>query len=228
MKKTLRFALSVVLLLILVVPAMGQNSRKVIRDAIKEKGECRNVAITEMGGDLMLYGRNGYSSSGCPSSLTKRLKELHDNDEFIDDVQMTEKGNWIILWGDNGVYWSGIPKSLEKKLRQYNEEGEVINTVTFNDNGDWIVITDTKYAASTSDFIDWLSDGEDEFGELWTCHITDDSMVAVYENGFKWVGNVPQSLKDEATSVTFDVYRLKFAGECWFMADKNGTYSYSM
>lgn len=228
MKKALHLTLSVVMLFCLAIPSMGQNSRKVIRDAIKKYGECRNVAITETGGDLMLYGKNGYTSSECPASLTKRLKELQDKDEYIDDVQITEKGSWLILWGDNGVYWSGIPKSLERKIREYNEAGEVINTVTFNDNGDWIIITDDRFAASDSDFIDWLSDGQDDFGELWTCHMTDDAMVAVYENGYKWVGNVPQSLKDEATSVDFDVYRLKFAGECWFMADKDGDYSYSM
>lgn len=228
MKKALQYMSVFAILLTMAIPSMAQSSREHIRTAIKSNGECRNVAITRTGGDLMLYGRNGYASKGCPSSLINKLSELHDDGEYIDDVQLTEEGSWLILYGDNGLYWNGIPKSLERKLREYNEAGEVINTVTFNDDGDWIIITDTKYSASDSDYLEWLRDGEDQHGELWTAHITDDALVAVYENGYKWVGNVPSDLKEEARTVEFDVYRLKFAGTAWFMADKKGHYSYNM
>ena len=210
------------------IPMSAQSSRQYIKDEIRRRGECRNVAITKTGGDLMLYGRNGYASKGCPASLTRKLKELHDEGQYIDDVQLTESGSWLILWGNNGCSWSDIPYSLEKKLREYNDDGEIINTVTFNDDGDWIVITDTKYSASNTTYLDWLKEGERVHGELWTAHISDDAIVAVYENGYKYGGNVPASLREKAHSVTFDVYRLKFAGTAWFMADKNGNYSYNM
>jgi len=231
MKKLIKCMSLIALFVAITTPTMAQNcrgSREHIRNAIKQHGECRNVAITKSGGDLMLYGRNGYASKCCPSSLTNKLSELHDEGKYIDDVQLTENGSWLILWGDNGVSWSDIPYSLEKKLREFNDAGEVINTVTFNDDGDWIVITNTKYSASDSDYLDWLREGERAHGELWTAHITDDALVAVYENGYKYLGNVPYSLKEKARNVTFDVYRLKFAGTAWFMADKSGHYSYDM
>lgn len=220
--------LGFVLLFSLVSTVKAQDSREHIRKAIERYGECRNVAITKTGGDLMLYGRNGYASKGCPSDLTKKLSELHERDVYIDDVQLTESGEWLILWGDNGVSWSNIPSKLERKLRAYNEDEEVINTVTFNDSGDWIVITNTKYSASDSDLLEWLSEGEDDYGELWTAHITDDACVAVYENGYRFLGDVPSSLKTRAREASFDVYRLKFAGSSWFIADKSGNYDYHM
>ena len=104
----------------------------------------------------------------------------------------------------------------------------IINTITFNDNGDWIIITDDRYAASSSSLIDWLSDGEDSHGELWTAQLTDDALIAVYDRGYKYRGNVPDDLRQKARTVSFDVYRLKMAGSSWFMADKQGHYAYNM
>lgn len=228
MKKALQYMSIFAILFTMAIPSMAQSSREHIRNAIKSHGECRNVAITRTGGDLMLYGRNGYASKGCPSSLVNKLSDLHDDGEYIDDVQLTEDGSWLILWGDNGVAWNDIPYSLEKKIREYNDSGEVINTITFNDDGDWIIITNTKYAASSSTILEWLSDGEDSHGELWTAHITDDAVVAVYENGYKFAGDYPPTLRQRAREADFDVYRLKFAGNDWFIADKKGHYDYHM
>lgn len=227
MKKLIKCMSLIALFIAITTPTMAQGSREHIRNAIKRHGECRNVAITKTGGDLMLYGRNGYASKGCPSSLTNRLSDLHDQGEYIDDVQLTENGSWLILWGNNGVSWNDIPYSLEKKIREYNDAGEVINTITFSDDGDWIIITNKKYSDSSSRYLDWLREGERQHGELWTAHITDDAIVAVYENGFKYGGDVPSSLREKAHTVTFDVYRLKFAGNSWFMADKSGNCSYN-
>lgn len=228
MKKLFKCMSVIALFLTMTSQSMAQDSRQYIRDAIAERGECRNVAITKTGGDLMLNGRNGYAYKSIPSDLASKLKELHDRDEYIDDVQLTEEGSWLILWGDNGVVWNDIPYSLEKKIREYNDAGEVINTITFNDDGDWIIITDTKYAASSSTILEWLSDGEDSHGELWTAHITDDALVAVYENGYKFAGDYPPTLRQRAREADFDVYRLKFAGTAWFIADKQGHYDYHM
>lgn len=215
---------------ILMLPAnsYSQGSREHIKNAIKRHGECRNVAITQSGGDLMIYGRNGYASKGCPSGLVNALKELHDDEEYIDDIQLTEKGKWLILYGNNGFRYFNIPYSLEEKIRDLNEDGEVINTATFSDDGDWIVITDTKYSASSREILNWLKDGERKHGELWTAHVTDDAIVAVYEYGFKYGGKIPDGLAEAATSASFDVYRIKFAGKSWFIADKAGNYKYYM
>ena len=165
---------------------VAQNSRSYIRNKIAEWGSCRNVAITETGGDLALNWNNAYAGMGLPSSLSRALKELNDDGEFIDDVQLTEQGRWLILYGDNGFRWNNIPYSLERKLREFNQNGEVITSVTFNDNGAWIVISQEHISASNSEVNDWIKDGINSYGQLWAAHMTDDGLVLCYENGYKF------------------------------------------
>lgn len=228
MKKLLLRLSMIAVMLSFCLPASAQNSREYIRNAIKEWGECRNVAITRTNGDVALYGRNGCARSNVPSGLNKALKDLNSDNEYIDDIQLTEKGRWLILYGDNGIQWNDIPYSLERTLRSYNDDGEVITSVTFNDDGDWIVITTEHISASDTDIQNWLADGLEQFGGLWAACITDDSLVAVFEDGYKFLGNVPNDLRSALKSSNLDVYRLKIAGTAWFFADKNGKYRYNM
>jgi len=215
------------LFVLISVSSLGQG-RSFIKEQIRKEGECRNVAITKTNGDLMLYGRNGCARTGCPRSLNEVLTELNNDNEFIDDVQLTEEGRWLILYGNNGIRWNDIPYSLESKLREYNSKDEVIYSVTFNDAGDWIVITGKYYSSSDSRITAWLKEGENNHGELWAACITDDAIVAVYANGYSFLGEVPYSLKEALRNTKLDVFRLKIAGDAWFFADKNGRYEYNM
>lgn len=207
---------------------LSAQSREYIRNAISEWGECRNVAITKTNGDLALYGRNGCARSGCPRDLNDAIVELHDDGEYIDDIQLTEDGSWLILYGDNGLVWDDIPYSLERELREYHDMQEVITSVTFNDAGNWIVITTNYFSSSHSEVNEWLKDGNEEYGQLWAACVTDDAIVAVFEDGYKFLGNVPESLKKALRETNLDVYRLKIAGTAWFFADKDGNYRYNM
>lgn len=204
------------------------QGRQYIRDAIDSWGGCRNVAITKYNGDLALYGTNGYAVSGCPSGLTEEIDRLNEEGEFIDDIQLTERGRWLILYGDNGIIWNNIPSSLEMKLREFNNMREVITSVTFNDEGEWIVITTNYFSSSDESIQEWIKDGHEAYGQLWAACITDDALVAVYEDGFKVFGNIPDSLRRALRDTTLDVYRLKIAGSAWFFADLDGRYKYSM
>lgn len=205
----------------------GQG-REFIRNAIKEHGECRNVAITQTNGDLMLYGKNGWAATGCPRDLTDALDELNEEGEYIDDVQLTENGNWLILVGNNGFQWNNIPYSLERKLREYNNDGEVVLSVTFNDNGEWIIISKDHYSTSNEEIRSWLKEGNEKYGMLWAACITDDAAVAVYAEGYRFMGNVPETLRSALRETDLDVFRLKIAGTSWFFADKDGSYHYKM
>lgn len=204
------------------------QSREYIRNAISKWGECRNVAITRYNGDLALYGNNGNARSGLPANLNRALDDLNSKREYIDDVQLTESGRYLVLYGNNGFIWNDIPYSLEQKIREFNSKGEVILTVSFNDNGDWIVITTDYYSSSDSRIQEWMRAGSESLGMIWTACVTDDAVVIVYENGYRFLGNVPQSLKNALNETKLDVYRLKIAGSSWFFADKNGNYRYSM
>ncbi len=226
-----KFTVSLVMYLVFMASTFtvySQNSRQYIRDAIKGWGECRNVAITRTNGDIALYGRNGCARSNVPSGLNDALTELNNQKELIDDIQLTEAGRWLILYGNNGIRWNDIPYSLERKLREFNDNREVITSVTFNDDGDWIVITTEHISASDVRIQDWLAEGLNIYGGLWAACITDDCLVAVFERGYKFLGNVPEDLRTALRETNLDVYRLKIAGTAWFFADMNGRYRYNM
>lgn len=206
----------------------AQTSREYIRNRIQYEGECRNVAITKYNGDLMLYGRNGWAAKSCPANLTNALHELNDEKQYIDDVQLTDGGRWFIIYGNNGCQWNDIPYSLERKVREFNNNRETITSVTFNDSGDWIVITDKHICASHSKIQDWIAEGMEEFGTVWTACITDDAVVVVYARGYNFLGEVPEDLKSALTRTNINVYRLKIAGSAWFFSDGKSRYSYNM
>lgn len=204
------------------------RDRSYIKQQISYHNECRNVAITERNGDLMLYGSNGWAASGCPKGLTDALNELNEDGEYIDDVQLTEEGRWLILYGDNGFRWNDIPYSLEKKLREWNSSGEVVTSVSFNDSGDWVAICDKYISASDSDIQDWIVEGIDQYGKVWTTCLTDETLIIVYEEGFQTIGDIPSTLEDKLTSTPIDIYRLKIAGEAWFFSDGKSNFDYHM
>ncbi len=227
MKKNI-FALTL-LLLIGCLGAQAQNSRKYIKQQIEKWGECRNVALTLYGGDVALYGKNGYASDGIPRDMLKALRELHDEGSYIDDVQLTENGSWLILYGNNGFRWDGISSSLESTLRRYNADKEVVTSVTFNDNGDWLVISTEHWSASDERYNAFIREGMNKYGNLWAAHFTNDALVLCYERGYKYLGNVPQNLKNKLSETSLNVYRIKFLSDgTYFIADKNERYSYYM
>lgn len=233
MKKNLYLSLLTIIafMLFIAIPsdadAQGRN-RNYIKERIREYGECRNVAITKRNGDLMLYGENGWAASGCPKGLTEALRKLHDNGEYINDVQLTENGCWLILYGDNGIEWNDIPYSLEKKLREWNNNLEVITSVSFNDDGDWIAVSENYISASSTEIQDFVAEGMDSYGGVWATCVTDDAIVVVYEEGYRTVGNIPSTLMSKLKSTSINVYRLKIAGEAWFLSDGKSQYDYNM
>lgn len=228
MKKNLLRLFLAFTVLLTVQAASAVDSREYIRNYISQWGECHNVAITRTNGDVAIYGRNGGAWANVPKKLDQALTELHDDDEAIKDVQLTEDGNWLVLYGDNGCRWSGIPYDLERKLREFNSDQEEITSVTFNDNGEWIVITTNYISASHQNIQDWLAEGLDMYGQLWAACITDDGLVAVFESGYRFFGNVPEELQQALRETSIDVYRIKIAGNSWFFADKYGSYKYRM
>lgn len=226
MKKLSTFC---VMLLLSQLCVFAQDSRSYIRNQIEEWGSCRNVTITLTGGDIALNWDNAYAYSGIPSDLASAIKELHNDSELIDDIQLTEDGRWLVLYGNNGFRWNNIPSDLERTIRQYNADREVITSVTFNDSGGWIVITSEHISASNSEIYDWIEEGIREYGQLWAAHLTNDGLVLCYENGYKYMGNVPANLKQTLRETNINVYRIKFLSDgSYFIADKEGAYSYYM
>lgn len=228
MKK--RLSLIVALLTLLVVTAAAQSGRDYIKKNIKEWGSCRNVAITDTGGDLALNGKNDYAyTAGIPQALADAIKEYRADDDYIDDVEITEGGEWFILVGNNGCQWSSIPEELADKLREWNANDEIITSVTFNDADEWIAISTEHVATSSTDFDDLIKSGIEDHGQLWAAHMTNSGLVLCFDRGYKFLGDVPQRLKDALKASKYDVYRIKFTSEgSYFFADKEGHYTFWM
>jgi hypothetical protein len=203
--------------------------RKFLRDQIKEWGKCKNVAMTMTGGDVALYGTNGWAAKGAPIAMTNKFKELNKTDNLIDDIVLTENGNWLILWGNNGISSYGTPPSLYEKLKKWNDENDVITSVTFNDDGDWIAITKTKFSASSDKIMNYIKEGEYKHGEFWAAHLTNDGLVLCFEKGYSFLGNVPSNLKQKLNETELNVFRLKFLSDgSYFIADFDGRYAFNM
>lgn len=224
MKKYLRL-LVVLMAAMIATGAMAQdNSREYIRNTIQRWGQCRNVAITKTNGDVAIYGASGsgYACKDVPASLAKTLGQLRDDDKYIDDVQLTEQGNWLILFGKNSIRYHGIPEDLKETLKKAISEDETITSVTFNDSGDWILISD-EYVRSSNDALqEWLSEGMEDLGKVYAACVTDDAVIVVFQEGYKYYGTVPVDLLDALKDTTIEVYRLKVSGGSWFFADMKG------
>lgn len=201
------------------------RDRSYIKRKIQEWGSCRNVAITSSQGDLALNENNAWAGTALPKDLTDRLNKLNREGKFIDDVQLTESGRWLVLFENNGFAWNYIPPALERKLREFNKAKEVVTSATFNDKGDWILISTEHVSASHSRIQEYLREGIESFGQLWAAHLTNDGLVLCFERGYKFLGNVPEALKQALDNSNLDVYRIKFtAGGAYFFADKYGNY----
>lgn len=204
------------------------QDRSYIKNAISNWGECRNVTITETNGNVAIYGANGNARQGIPSQMSDALQSLNDDGKTITDLHLTENGAWVIIYNGNGIWRAGITDDFEETLLECNDDGETITSVSFNDNGEWVIVSEEYIHSSSSEITNWLSEGSDEYGILISVCMTNNSMVAVYEEGYKFLGDVPESLKKELYKTTIDVTRVKFAGQSWFISDEEGTYSYRM
>ena len=221
----------IIALLLAGVSTAHSQSRTNLLEKIRGWGECKTVAITQRSGSVAVYGRNGWASIGpVPQGLTNRLRQLNQEGKNIKDVVLTEGGTWIILWGTNGLSWGGnVPDRLIQELRTFNNRQETIWSVALNDDGLWAVVGEEHYAASSRSLTAFIGEQLDEYGKVWSVHMTDDGIVVVYSRGYRFLGDVPEALKTALRASTRNVYRVKFSDDgAYFFADPSGRYRYWM
>ena len=205
-----------------------KKSRTDIASQIRTWGKCRLVAITESNGDVAINGGNGYTYNGIPSGLLKDIDEIRDKKEVIQDITLTERGEHVVIWGNNGIRLSNIPNGMYDALKNMNSSKETITSAVFNDNGDWIVISEEHYNASSQEILSLIQEGAKQYGHVYSACLTNEAMIIVYDKGYKFRGNVPESLRKALNEAKIDVYRIKIAGDSWFFADKEGNYRMSL
>ncbi len=199
------------------------RDRYYINNCIRSWGNCRNVAITDKGGDIA-FGPEKYAYDKIPSELAKNIDNMNDSAYFINDIQLTEKGRWLIHYADGLLRWHRIPSMLKTTIYELIANGHTIKSVTFNDNSDWIVLTDKgEVRSSFIQMDDWVKDGTAKYGKLRFAQINNEGMILAFERGYMYVGNVSQKLKDELREAKFDVTVIKFTPEgAFFFGDQKG------
>ena len=200
-----------------------RSSRRFVREHIKKNGNCRVCAITKAGGDIVVCRDNNWASSGCPRRITDELQKISDSGQRIIDVSLTENGRFIVLYGENAASWNIIPPQMKEALRTYNDNGEELCSATMNDAGEWILVSSEHIACSNTWLKKWVDDGQDMYGRLRAAVVTADAAVAVFDGGFKFLGNVPPDLKEALKEADFDVRIVKIAGKAWFFANADGS-----
>lgn len=199
-----------------------RGARKFIKEHIAKNNNCRICAITQGGGNVVVCGKNNWASIGCSQLITEELQKVTDEGKLIVDVTLTEYGRFIAIYGDGTASWKGIPSEMEKFLRAYHDRFEDVLSVALNDDGAWILVTSDHFACSGTKLKGWIDEGQRQYGRLRAAALTTEAAVAVFEDGFCFLGDVPSDLKEALKEAKFDVRNIKIAGRAWFIASEDG------
>ncbi|MCR4736172.1 MAG: hypothetical protein K5829_14340 [Treponema sp.] len=192
---------------------------------IQELKGCKNMALSDSSGMIMIEGGNGFSSYGIPKELSESLTTLNADNKSIYDICITESGYWYVV-GDT-LRGRGAPKFIYDKVAELCAAGEHVLCVNFNDNGIGIVITEKSISCNDNDILTALVDGGKKYGKLMSVCLRNKGLIAVYEEGFRKVGLVPDDLVEFLSETDLDIAYVKFtdAGS-WFVGTENQTCSY--
>lgn len=192
---------------------------------IQELKGCRNMALSDSYGMLMLDGGNGFSAYGIPKELAESLTTLNTDNKAISDICISESGYWYIV-GDT-LRGRGAPKFIYDKVAELCATGEHVLCVNFNDNGIGIVVTEKSISCNDNEILKALVDGGKKYGKLLSVCLRNKGLLAVYEDGFRTVGTVPEDLASFLAETDLEVAYAKFTDNgSWFVGTENQTCSY--
>lgn len=198
---------------------------KYMHSQIQELKGCKNMGLSDSCGMIMMEGGNGFSAYGIPKELSESLSTLNAENKAIYDVCVTESGYWYIV-GDT-LRGRGAPKFIYDKVAELCAAGEHVLCVNFNDNGIGIVVTEKSISCNDNDILNALVDGGKKYGKLMSVCLRNKGLLAVYEEGFRKVGIVPDDLVSFLMDTDLDVAYAKFTdGGSWFVGTENQTCSY--
>ncbi|MBQ9475534.1 MAG: hypothetical protein IJU69_04685 [Bacteroidales bacterium] len=196
------------------------SSRAFIRSQIKHYGECRSIAFTKNGASLMIYGKNGFATNSCPKVLVSTLESVNSQDFSIDDVQLSESGGWLVLYNKLSCSWEKVPSDLESTIRNTYAANKPLRLAAFNDAGEWVAMdVDSKIYTSSQELRDWIDEGLRMMGALRYVCISEDAKIAIFESGYRAVGELPEPLRKALNEADFKVGCVKTAGDSWFISD---------
>ena len=196
--------------------------------SIKGWDKCRLGAITENGAGVVVYGVNGYSTTGhLNSNLVAKIKELNNQKETFKSIATTNSGYYCIVFGRNG--WYGyVPEGLKTTLNQYNSNKEDIYCISIAENGDYVVISDKHlYASNTIDMSN-LKKATEKYGHVKYACVTNRGLIVVCEKGI-FYSNIPTNLEVALKSINFRPDKVVFTDSgTYLITNENEAFWYHM
>lgn len=195
---------------------------------IKGWKKCILGAITEKGAGIVVYGENGYATTGnLNSNLVSKIKELNGKVETFKSIAVTNSGYYCLVYGINGWY-GNIPSDMSSKLTQFNTDVEDIYCVSIAENGDYVIVTDKHVDASNTADLTNMKNTIARYGHIqYTC-ITNRGIIVVCQNGI-YYSNIPTNLEVILKSITFKPGKIIFTDSgTYLITSKDEVYNYRM
>lgn len=195
---------------------------------IKGWNRCRLGAITENGEGVVVYGGNGYATTGNLNSyFVTKIKELNNQKLTFKSIATTHYGYYCIVFGRNG--WYGyVPEKMKTTLNQYNSNKEDIYCVSIAENGDFVVISDKHLDASNTTDMSNLKKASEKFGHVKYACVTNRGLVVICEKGI-FYSNIPTNLEVALKSINFLPDKVVFTDSGTFLiTNESEAYSFHM
>lgn len=176
----------------------------IIKKAIKEDFVIKVAALTEKKGCVIIGKTNGYRQKGLSEALTKKLKQLKDDEYTIDHVFISPKGMWSIIYNKNRnvVYSKGVPEEMKADLKDMKKNGYTYTWIAFNDNGEFVCKgydaknKKNKWKVSPL-YLKTNSSGNSIGAFTRAVCMTNKGGVLIYENNnVEYIGTVPANVKN--------------------------------
>lgn len=195
---------------------------------IKEWGKCRLGVITENGMGVVIYGSNGYATTGnLNSSFIAKLKDLNNQKETFKSLAITNSGYYCIVYGRNG-WFGNVPERMKTTLNQYNNNREDIYCVSIAENGDYVVISDKHFEASNSTDLSNMKQASEKYGHVKYACVTNKGLIVVCQNGI-YYSNIPTNLEVKLKSTSFRPDKIVFTDSGTFLiTNDNESFNYFM
>lgn len=108
----------------------------------REHYEFKSIALGENSSWVVFYGRNGYSWSGIPAGLAKKIQEVYEQGHEFQSITLGPNSSWVFQYkmdsGGSGSWWEGIPPILAQELEKVYKQGYAVKSVALGPDASWV------------------------------------------------------------------------------------------
>lgn len=207
-----------------IVNVNNYNQYKSLRETIQKTGRCRLATLTTNYGGSMVYGPNGYFSSGrTPSDLTTYLRLINSSKKKIEEINIAENGAFVVVYDYYEFFHQGLPDKLVEVLSSVGKQ-DLVYSACFNLKGEWAVVTKRNCYASAG-IQKHIDDAKDQYGKPRHCFFTENGISIICARGV-YTHNVPQTLLDGLDVLNWKPTAIKFTDSGYFIISNDSEKCY--